>query len=92
MFVRELLIGAFDAGALFNRGGIWVTGLPMPAPERWAELVAARLDDLAPATAAVVDLMAIGEPLGIDLLEGIAGHSATEEAERHAHCKHDRRP
>ena len=80
MLVRELLVGAFDSGALFNRGGIWVTRLPMPAPERLAELVAARLDGLGPATAAVVDLL--GEPLEIDLLEGIAGHSATEEAER----------
>ena len=83
MFVRELLVGAADAGALSNRDGMWVMRLPLPAPERLAELVASRLEDLAPPTAAVVDLLAIGEPLEFALLEGIAGRSAIEDAEDH---------
>ena len=83
MFVRELLVGASDAGASVQpRRHLGHTRLPMPAPERLAELVAARLDDSGATTAAIVDLLAIGEPLEIDLLERIAGHSATEEAER----------
>jgi DNA-binding CsgD family transcriptional regulator len=81
MFVRELLVGASDAGALFDHGGIWVIHLPMPAPERLAELVASRLEELAPATAAVVDLLAVGEPLESALLEAIVGRGATEDAE-----------
>lgn len=81
MFVRELLVGASDAGALSDQGGIWALRLPLPAPERLAELVASRLSDLAPSTGAVVDLLAIGEPLEFPLLESIVGRDAAEDAE-----------
>ena len=81
LFVRELLVGASDAGALLHEGGIWALRLPWSAPDRLAELVASRLSDLAPATAAVVDLLAIGEPLEFPLLESIVGRQAAEDAE-----------
>jgi DNA-binding CsgD family transcriptional regulator len=81
MFVRELLVGASEAGALLDNDGVWVLRLPLPAPERLAELVASRLDDLTPETGAVVDLLAVGEPLEFALLESIIHPSAAEDAE-----------
>jgi DNA-binding CsgD family transcriptional regulator len=82
MFVRELLIGALQAGTLRNVDGVWVLRGPLPVRGRLAELVAARLAELTPPTAEVVDLLALGEPLGLPLLEALASADAVEDAER----------
>ncbi len=82
MFVRELLAGAAEHGALRNEDGVWVLDAPLPLPERLVELVAARLDDLGPALGEVVDLLALAEPLGLPLLESLSRDAAVEEAER----------
>lgn len=83
LFLRELLIGAAESGALADDGGIFVLRLPLTAPEPLTELVAARLAGLAPETVAVVELLAAGEPLGLALLEQLSAPSALEDAERH---------
>lgn len=82
MFVRELLIGAAESGSLRLHGGLWFLRMPLPAHARLTDLIAARLSSVDPETADVVDLLAIGEPLGIDALMGIAGRDAIEDAER----------
>jgi DNA-binding CsgD family transcriptional regulator len=84
LYVRELLVGAADAGALHDHGGMWVLRLPLAAPTRLADLVASRLAGLPAATADVVDLLAVGEPMELSILEGIADPSAVEDAERRA--------
>ncbi|HEY3735607.1 MAG TPA: helix-turn-helix transcriptional regulator, partial [Streptosporangiaceae bacterium] len=63
-------------------GGMWTLRLPLTAPDRLAELVAARLAGLAPGTVAVVELLAAGEPLGLALLESLTVPDALEDAER----------
>ncbi len=81
LYLRELLIGAVDSGALAENSGIWALRLPLTAPGRLVELVASRLSGLAPSTVAVIELLAVGEPLGVPLLEKIAEPAALEDAE-----------
>ena len=82
LFARELLVGAEESKSVYAQDGIWFLRLPLPAPSRLTDLIASRLASIAPKTAEVVDLMAIGEPVGIDLLVGIVGHRAVEDAEK----------
>ena len=81
LFVRELLIGAEESGAAYAREGIWFLRLPLPAPSRLADLIASRLARVGAKTSDVMDLLAIGEPLGFAELVQIAGPDAVEEAE-----------
>lgn len=48
LYLRELLIGAVDSGALTETGGIWSLRRPLTAPGRLVELVASRLSGLVP--------------------------------------------
>lgn len=80
-YLRELLIGTTSSGALIEAGGIWWLREPLSAPDRLVELVASRLAGLAPATVAVIELLAIGEPLGMSMLEKLAGSDGLDEAE-----------
>jgi DNA-binding CsgD family transcriptional regulator len=81
LYLRELLIGAVDSGALTEAGGIWSLRQPLTAPGRLIELVASRLSGLAPETVAVIELLAAGEPLGIPVLEKVTNPAGLEDAE-----------
>jgi AAA ATPase domain len=81
LYLRELLIGAVDSGALTETGGIWALRKPLTAPGRLVELVASRLSGLAPGTVAVIELLAAGEPLGVPVLEKITDPAGLEDAE-----------
>jgi DNA-binding CsgD family transcriptional regulator len=80
-YLRELLIGTASSGALVETGGIWSLLEPLSTPDRLVELVASRLAGLMPATIAVIELLAIGEPLGMSMLERLAGSEGLDEAE-----------
>jgi DNA-binding CsgD family transcriptional regulator len=80
--VRELLIGAVRSGALADDRGMWALRLPLTAPDRLIELVATRLEGLAPGPVAVLELLAAGEPLGLALLESMTVPEDLEDAER----------
>ncbi|MGO9560298.1 MAG: LuxR C-terminal-related transcriptional regulator [Acidimicrobiales bacterium] len=82
LFLRELLVGASESGALVDDGGIWALRRPLTAPDRLAELVDSRLRCLSPETVSVVELLAAGEPLGLALLERLSTPHALEDAER----------
>src|SRR6202167_2716219 len=64
MFLRELVGGAFDTGALVEAGGLWRLEGPLFPTVRLAELVALRLGDLSQSERSVLELLALGEPLG----------------------------
>jgi DNA-binding CsgD family transcriptional regulator len=82
LYVRELLVGAVGSGALEDDRGIWTLRLPLTAPDRLIELVTARLEGLAAETVAALELLAVGEPLGLALLESMTVPEALEDAER----------
>jgi DNA-binding CsgD family transcriptional regulator len=81
LYLRELLIGAVDSGALTEGGGIWALRQPLTAPGRLVELVASRLSGLAPDTVAVIELLAAGEPLGVPVVEKVTNPAGLEDAE-----------
>ena len=81
LYLRELLIGAVDSGALSQVSGIWTLRQPLTAPGRLVELVASRLAGLTPETVAVIELLAAGEPVGMPILERLTDPVGLENAE-----------
>lgn len=81
LFLRELLIGALDAGSAHTADGIWFLHLPMEAPARLTDLISSRLAAVPAATQRVIDLLAVSEPLGFEELVRIAGSDAVEDSE-----------
>jgi DNA-binding CsgD family transcriptional regulator/type II secretory pathway predicted ATPase ExeA len=83
LYLRELVTGAMQTGALAEQGCIWRlrTGGLRPTA-RLAELVALRLGDLSDAERDVLELLALGEPLGQAWLDKLADPSAVAALER----------
>jgi DNA-binding CsgD family transcriptional regulator len=82
MFLRELVSGALETGALVEAGGLWRLAGPLAPTVRLVELVAVRLGDLSGAERSVLELLALGEPLGpaeLALLTDSATVDAVEE-------------
>jgi AAA ATPase domain len=69
LFLRELVIWGLERGALADAGGIWRWRGEMTAGLRLAELVGTRLETLEPEELEVLELVAVGAPLEIELLE-----------------------
>ena len=69
LFARELVRYGIERGALTEQGGIWSWRGDMAAGMRLSELVEARLEALEAAERRLLELVAIGAPLEIGLLE-----------------------
>ncbi|MHB1138389.1 MAG: LuxR C-terminal-related transcriptional regulator [Microthrixaceae bacterium] len=69
LYLRELVAGLRDSGALSLVGSTWFLLGPITAPPRLTELVAQRLDGLSAPARELLDAVALGEPLGIHPLE-----------------------
>lgn len=81
LYLRELVISALDSGALNRDGGIWSLHRQVAAPGPLVELVASRLAGLAPEARAAIDLLAVGEPIGLPVLDQLTDPGGLEEAE-----------
>lgn len=82
LFLRELVIGALDAGTLRNDGGIWRLVGGMVPSDRLAELIGARLAGLTADELAFLELVAVGEPLGAGELMTLGDPLVAERLER----------
>lgn len=82
LFLREIVLWGLDSGALLRDKGVWRwTGAFSPGP-RLLEVIESRLGRLEPEVREVLELIAFGEPISLDLLESLAGAEAIEHAER----------
>jgi DNA-binding NarL/FixJ family response regulator len=72
LYVRELVLGAVDSGALAEAGGLWRLSAKPSMSRPLAELVAQRLDGLTPDERGVLELLALGEPLPVDEVATLA--------------------
>jgi DNA-binding CsgD family transcriptional regulator len=82
MVLRELVSGALDSGALAADGGIWRLRSELRPTARLVELVALRLGNLTDAERGVLELAAVGEPLGQAELTRLADAGSVETLER----------
>jgi DNA-binding CsgD family transcriptional regulator len=82
LFLRELVLGAIEEGALSNEGGIWRLSGELHPTARLVELVEARLTGLSDAERAMMELVSFGEPLGSDELGALGDLAIAETLER----------
>jgi DNA-binding CsgD family transcriptional regulator len=81
MVLRELVTGALQTGALADCDGIWsLRGEPQPTA-RLAELMALRVGQLTDPERAVLELLALSEPLSQAVLGKLADPAAVEALE-----------
>jgi DNA-binding CsgD family transcriptional regulator len=82
LFLRELVVGGLEQGTLSGTSGVWRwTGTIKPGA-RLGEIVESRLGRLADTERAALELVALGEPIGIRLIEPLAAPGALEQLQR----------
>jgi DNA-binding CsgD family transcriptional regulator len=84
LYVRELVLGALESGALVERSGVWHLENPLPATSRLVELVEQRVGGLSAEARSVVELLALCEPVELSYLETAAPAGVLESLERAA--------
>jgi DNA-binding CsgD family transcriptional regulator len=82
LYVRELVLGALESGALVERSGVWHLDDPVPSTTRLADLVEQRIGHLGGEARSVLELLALCEPLEIGYLETAATPGALESLEQ----------
>ena len=80
--LRELILSARDTRRLVDRDGTWSLQGPLAVSNRLADLVADRLDGLDESTYAALEVLALGEPMGVAVLQDLASAAAIEVLER----------
>ncbi len=81
LFLRELLQGAVDSEALTCERGLWRLRAPPAASPRLRELIEARLLGLSDPEREALELVALGDPLRLDLAERLAPLEVLESLE-----------
>jgi DNA-binding CsgD family transcriptional regulator len=82
LLLRELVVAGLDQGAMTDVDGVWRWQGPWAMAPRLMDLVRARLEELDEDELHVLELLAYGDPLGIDLLSSLAPVRAIEALER----------
>jgi DNA-binding CsgD family transcriptional regulator len=82
LYLRELVLGAHEAGFLHPDGGIWRLTAKLKAFPRLVELIEARLADLSAEERDVLELTAVAEHIGAGMLATLAQAPAVAAVER----------
>lgn len=69
MALREMLADVLSSGSLDTTDGLWRARAPLAGAARVADLVAGSMSDVTGPAREVLELLAIGGPLGVSLLE-----------------------
>lgn len=81
LYLRELVDEAIGRGTLAESGGVWRWQGAVPMSRQLKELISARIGELTEAESAVLELVALGEPLGLGALLTVGDAAAVETAE-----------
>lgn len=82
LFVHELLRGALETGAFTVSDGVWSWTGPGGAASRLPEILESRLSRVSRPGRQVLDTLAIGEPLRVEVLQHLHGVDPLVEVER----------
>ncbi len=80
--LRELLLGAVESGDVTLDDGVWRAPGELTVPRRLSELVSERMGTLEPGPRLALELVALGEPLGVDLLDRMVSAADVEVLEQ----------
>jgi DNA-binding CsgD family transcriptional regulator len=81
LFLRELTLAALESGSLAEVGDVWRLRGELPPTTRLRELVEARFRALGAEAVDALELLALCQPLAVDVVEDAVGHGALEELE-----------
>ncbi|MGH9246033.1 MAG: AAA family ATPase, partial [Acidimicrobiales bacterium] len=81
LFLRELVASGLAAGALTRTTGVWQWQRAVRDRRGLEQVVDERLAGLTPQQCEVIELVACGEPLAIDILEAVADPAAVATVE-----------
>jgi DNA-binding NarL/FixJ family response regulator len=81
LFLRHMVEGAIDAGTLTLVDAVWQLRGHATVPSGLAELLEERLDAVGDSAAGALKLLALCEPLDVDVLCELAGEDAVDAAE-----------
>jgi DNA-binding CsgD family transcriptional regulator len=80
--VRELVLAARESGALRWDGDRWRLDGSLPISARLVELVEQRVGSLSDEETEALEYLALGEPIGVALLDGLASPEVVASLER----------
>lgn len=69
LHLRELIVGSVASGSIARRGELWVLEMPLSGSSHLAEYVRARFDALDPVARAVVETLALCQPLPLAVFD-----------------------
>lgn len=81
LFLRHLVDGEASAGRLDLTHGVWGWSGDLELTSGLVELVEARMGELSEPVSEVVDMLALAEPLTVEMLSRLSSPEAVEEAE-----------
>jgi DNA-binding CsgD family transcriptional regulator len=81
LFLRELVLGARQSGALVDEGGVWRLAGRLTSTPRLNELVASRVARVDENGRRALDLLALCAPVGPDVGDGVATTEVLETLE-----------
>jgi DNA-binding CsgD family transcriptional regulator/tetratricopeptide (TPR) repeat protein len=82
LYVRELVLGGLESGALVERSGVWHLEGRLSSTSRLLEVVQQRIGKLPAVARSVVELLALCEPLERGYLEASVSPEVLERLER----------
>ena len=82
LYLRELVLGSLEAKTLVDDAGLWRLVGTVSGSSRLTDLVEARLAGLDDEELAALELVAFGEPIGVDVIERLSSTTALERLER----------
>ncbi len=82
LFLREIVLGGLETGILGRTDGMWRLRGPLTAVPGLVDAIRDRLGTLQPRELAALEILAVGEPLGLEVLESLSDPTVVESLER----------